>query len=225
MSQTFRDLCRERLGAGKGLAIFTMLTMIETSASIVKENMIANVLYNKRVIRPLLLTGGLLLVPAIAMKFTQEVSWGLFDFLVAGFLLFGAALTYELLVKRVANFSYRAAVGLAVGTALFLVWANLAVGIVGSEDNPFNLLYAGVLAVAVSGALISRLKARGMVYTLLATALAQALVAVAAIGLDQTTEDTAISIINVNLLFIELWIGSALLFLHASANSPSQQQA
>jgi hypothetical protein len=37
--------------------------------------------------------------------------------------------------------------GLAVGTALFLVWSNLAVGLIGSENNPANMMYLGVLAV------------------------------------------------------------------------------
>lgn len=39
---------------------------------------------------------------------------------------------------------------------------NGAVGIVGSEDNPANLMYGGVLAVGIVGAVIARFRAEGM---------------------------------------------------------------
>ena len=53
--------------------------------------------------------------------------------------------------------------GLAVAgfTALFLVWAVGALGIVG-DGGPADLLYLGALAVALVGTLAARLRARGM---------------------------------------------------------------
>ena len=54
-----------------------------------------------------------------------------------------------------------------------LVWINLAVGIIGSEDNPANLMYGGVLAVGVAGAVAARFRPGGMARALAATALAQ----------------------------------------------------
>ena len=79
------------------------------------------------------------------------------------------------------NSAYRAAVGVALAAAFILVWVNLAVGIIGSEDNPANVMYGGVLAVGIIGAIIARFQPHGMARALVATALAQALVAVIAL--------------------------------------------
>jgi hypothetical protein len=49
---------------------------------------------------------------------------------------------------------------------------NLAVGIIGSEDNPANLMYGGVLAVGIIGAIIARFEPHGMARALVATTLA-----------------------------------------------------
>src|SRR5919112_4354638 len=75
------------------------------------------------------------------------------------------------------NTAYRAAVGVALVAAFILVWMNLAVGIIGSEDNPANLMYGGVLAVGLIGAVMVRFQPHGMTNVLLGMALAQALAA------------------------------------------------
>lgn len=72
---------------------------------------------------------------------------------------------------------YRAAVTVAVGSSLFLIWANLAVGLIGSEDEPANGMYMAVLAVATIGATLARLRPRGMAFTLFAMATTQTLIA------------------------------------------------
>jgi len=162
--------------------------------------------------RVALVTGLLLLVPLVAMQLTDEVRWNLADFVVAGALLFGAGATYHLLAARTDNLAYRAAVGVAVGVTLMLVWANLAVGLIGSEDNPANLMYLGVLAVGIIGALVARFDARGMARALSAMALAQALVALVALGLRSSGP---LEIVAVNGLFVALFSGSAYLFRRA----------
>jgi uncharacterized membrane protein len=123
--------------------------------------------------RVALATALLLLVPLVAMQFTDEVRWDLADFVVAGALLFGADLTYQLLARRTDNLAYRVAVAVAVLAALVLVWANLAVGLIGSEDNPANLMYLGVLAVGIVGAVAARFQPRGMARALFAMASAR----------------------------------------------------
>jgi hypothetical protein len=129
-----------------------------------------------------------LLLPLAAMQFTDEVVWDETDFAAAGAMLFGCCCAYELAARMTVNGAYRAAVGVAVLTALLLIWINLAVGIIGSEDNPANLMYGGVLAVGILGALAVRFRPGGMALTLAATALAQALVGVIALltGLGST---------------------------------------
>ena len=86
----------------------------------------------------------ILLLPLLAMQITDEVVWDLADFAVAGALLFGTGLTYELAARMKGNTAYRAAVGLALAAALILVWVNLAVGLIGTEDNSANQMYGGV---------------------------------------------------------------------------------
>ena len=163
-------------------------------------------------LRVALATALILLVPLLAMPFTDEVRWNVADFVVAGALLLGAGAAYEVLARRTDNLAYRAGVGLAVLAALFLVWANLAVGLIGSEDNPANLMYLAVLAVGVIGALFARFEARGMARALFAMAGTQALIALIALigGLGVPLE-----IVGVNGFFIALFAGSAWLFRRA----------
>lgn len=66
---------------------------------------------NKNIIRITLATTFILLLPLLAMQFTDEVAWDLADFAVAGALLFGAGLTYELVARKAGNIAYRAAGG------------------------------------------------------------------------------------------------------------------
>ena len=83
----------------------------------------------------------LLLVPWLAMQYTDEVNWSLADFLIAGVLLFSAGLSYVLITQSATNFIYRTAIAAAMGTTIFLIWANLAVGLIGAGPNPGNLMY------------------------------------------------------------------------------------
>ncbi len=74
-------------------------------------------------------TALLLLIPAVAMQFTAEVTWGPGDFVVAAVLLFGAGATIVLGLRQVSRPSHRVALVLAVAFGLVLVWAELAVGL------------------------------------------------------------------------------------------------
>jgi hypothetical protein len=136
---------------------------------------------NKNIIGIALVPALLLLVPLLAMQLTDEVVWDLADFAVAWVLLVAVALTYKLATRRTGSATYRAAVGVALATAFVLVWMNLAVGLIGSEDNPANLMYGGVLAVGAIGAIIARFQPLGMARALSATALAQFLVPIVAL--------------------------------------------
>ena len=155
----------------------------------------------------------LLLLPLVAMQFTDEVNWDAADFVIFGAMLVGAGGAFELAARRTGNKAYRAAVGVALATAFILIWMNLAVGIIGSEDNPANLMYGGVLAVWLIGAVIARFQPHGMARALVATAIAQALVAVIALiaGLGFTLMLTGI--------FAALWLGSAWLFRRAATST------
>lgn len=87
---------------------------------------------NKRL---LIITGiiiSLLIIPIIAMQFTNEVNWTVGDFLVAGVLLFGTGLGYELVMRNVSKKNTRVFLGVGIIISLLLIWAELAVGIFGT---------------------------------------------------------------------------------------------
>jgi hypothetical protein len=146
--------------------------------------------------------------------------WTLFDFIFAFVLLFGSALVYELVSRKLDAGAYKVAVGLAVVTSLILIWVNGAVGIIGNEDNPLNLLYFGVLIVGMIGASFARLRPRGMSYALFATAAVQMVVPVIALFIAQpqiTLEAPGVvGVFGLNIFFALLFAGSALLFQRAS---------
>lgn len=168
-----------------------------------------------------LATGLLLLIPLIAMQFTDEVVWTLSDFIIAGTFLFGTGLTYKLITRKSGNVTYRVAIGFALFTGLFLLWVNGAVGIIGSENNTINLLYFFVIAVGIIGAIIARFQPYGLGNTMFAMAFTQALIAVIAIfgGYHHYPESSIIEIITVNGFFIMLFIISALIFRYDKTES------
>lgn len=74
----------------------------------------------------------LLLIPAVAMKFTNEVNWETSDFIIAAVLLFGTGLACEVILRTVTKPIHRIIICGVVLLALLLVWAEMAVGIFGS---------------------------------------------------------------------------------------------
>ncbi len=167
-----------------------------------------------------------LLLPLVAMQFTDEVNWDLADFALAAALLVGVGVSYELAVRTTGDTAYRAAVGVALAAALLLVWVNGAVGIIGSEDNDANLMYGGVLVVGALGAVIARFKPGGMARALFATALAQTLVAVIAlVGRMGSPYTGPLEIVTINGFFVALFVGSAVLFSKAARGRPDRVAA
>ena len=151
----------------------------------------------------------LLALPAVAMQFDTGVNWTASDFITWGAMLAIACGAYEFGARLTGSRTYRAGVGVAVVAGFLLVWINLAVGIIGSEVNHANLMFAGVLAVGVLGASIARFQPLGMARALVATAAAQASVAVvvlfAALGSNP-------EVLGLTAFFVALWLVSAWLF-------------
>ena len=87
---------------------------------------------NKRLTAIVLTVAFLLLIPLIAMKFTNEVSWTLFDFVIAAVLLLGTGFLCELILRKVKKTGYRIALCAALLVGLLLIWLELAVGIFGT---------------------------------------------------------------------------------------------
>ena len=88
---------------------------------------------NKRLIIIVITLITLLLIPFIAMQFTDEVNFTLLDFVVAGVLLLSTGLIGELLIRKVNKKNYRIAILIVL--FIILIWVELAVGIFGT---PFS---------------------------------------------------------------------------------------
>lgn len=159
--------------------------------------------------------GTLLLLPWIAMQFTEEVNWDGFDFLVFGAMLVTGCIVCEIALHASRSLLYRFAAAIAACTGFLLVWINLAVGIIGSENNAENLVYAGVLLVAVIGTAVARLRAADMARAMLVTAAAHALTGV--YGLAIGSIEAAVSA----LVFVAAWLASAWAF-HRAAKMAGQ---
>lgn len=80
----------------------------------------------------MLATALILMVPLIAMQFTDEVNWGLFDFVIIGTLLLSTGLAYEVLARKMETAKHRAALAIILTATVLLIWAELAVGIFGT---------------------------------------------------------------------------------------------
>lgn len=119
--------------------------------------------------------------------------------------------------------AYRSALAVAIATAFILLWLMGAVGVIGVEGDRADLMYFGVLAVGIIGAVIARFQPEGMARALLATALAQALVAVIALiaGKHQAPISSVFEILGLNGFFVALFIGSAWLFRRAARKQPA----
>ncbi|MHA6721951.1 hypothetical protein [Sphingomonas sp. RS2018] len=159
----------------------------------------------------------LLLLPAVAMQFTSEVNWTASDFVFAGVLFGGTGLLIELAARRSRLPAYRIASVLAVIAALLLIWVNLAVGIIGDEENPMNLLYVGVLAIGFAGSIGAGFAPRGMARAMATTAAAMALAGAIAVG--GSAVGSGIGMAMLHGAFIAMFAVSALLYWRAATQS------
>lgn len=151
----------------------------------------------------------LLLLPLIAMQFTTEVAWTGSDFMIFGVMLTVLCGAVELAVRMSRHHAYRAASGIALVAGFLLVWMNLAVGIIGNEENPLNLMFGGVLVVGLLGALIARFRPAGMVRAMTAMAAAQIVVALVAQAAGHFTW-------VLTAVFVGVWLASAWLYQKAA---------
>lgn len=177
-------------------------------------------------------TALLLMIPLVAMQFSDEVNWTGGDFVFAGTLLFGTGVTFVLIARQMDNLAYRAAVAVGVLAGLGVIWVNGAVGIIGSENNPANLLFFAVHAVAIIGIFTARFRARGMMRAMFATAATQALIPVIALlafrpaidPVESSLPQGLLIAFGANMFFVMLWAVSALLFRWASERDARPHQ-
>jgi len=150
-----------------------------------------------------------LLLPLVAMQFTGEVNWTQGDFVFAALLIGVVGLMFELTVRASSNIAYRGGVAAALTASFLTIWANGAVGMIGEEGNPYNLLFLGVILIALAGAVVARFQAAGTSHAMLVAAGAQ--VSIALGGLSTDVRGGVLS-----MGFALLWLASAALFRRAA---------
>lgn len=79
-------------------------------------------------VRVAIITGLILLIPLIAMQFTDAVNWNIGDFVIMGAMLFTAGSAFVLISRRVPQ-NRRLVVGVVLAILFLWLWAELAVGI------------------------------------------------------------------------------------------------
>jgi hypothetical protein len=119
---------------------------------------------------------------------------------------------------KAGRIAFRIGVAAALAASFLEVWINLAVGIVGSEDNPVNQGFYLVVAAAGACAFTARLRADGLARAMLAVAALQALLGLAVATAPSTARDPmgATGVLALSGVFAALWLVSAALF-HRSA--------
>jgi hypothetical protein len=163
--------------------------------------------------RPAIAAALVLLVPLLAMQFTESVKWTLSDFVFAGILVLGVGIAWELVLQKVHDSVYRTAAGLALAGTLLLTWSNAAVGI---TDSPADTLYLGVAAVGLAGAFVARFRPAGMACTMLAMAVAQTVIGAGALLAGAVpAHSSAFEVLGITGFFVAWFAGAAWLFREA----------
>lgn len=167
----------------------------------------------------------LLLIPLIMMQLSDEWNWSIGDFLVAAVIIGGVLLLYEAAAARSSGAAYRAGVVVALAACFLQVWINLAVGIVGSTDNPQNQGFFGVVVAAAACAFVARFRPDAMARAMLAVAGVQALLALMVATAPITARDPmgAAGVLMLSSFFIALWLISAAAFWRAARSGEGAQ--
>ena len=110
------------------MILISYLHLVKSSSKIIK----IKTMQNKRLIIVFLVLSFLLLIPLIAMQFTDEVNWTIIDFVIAGGLLFGAGIISEIVLRKINSLNHKVGLLSAIVIIVILIWIELAVGIFGS---------------------------------------------------------------------------------------------
>lgn len=80
----------------------------------------------------LLFTLFILLIPFVAMQYSNEVNWSIFDFLIGGLIIFSGCIILNLIWQKTKKHKLKYLYITLTVIILVLIWAELAVGIFGS---------------------------------------------------------------------------------------------
>lgn len=121
--------------------------------------------------------------------------------------------------------TYRIALGIGVGATLFLILGIGALGVIGAEGGRADMMFLGVLAIGLGGAIITRLRPEGMVLTMVAMAAATMIVGIIAIALGKHEADqsSVAEILGLTGMYASLFAAAAWRFRAAAAQRRHQR--
>lgn len=156
----------------------------------------------------------ILLLPLVAMQFTDEVNWTMSDFVFAGILLCGALGAYELAARSTGDPCYRAGAGLAIATLFLLSWSNAAVGITDGKADFW--IFWGVPFTTFAGALIARFRPWGLAHVMIASALVLVLITLIALAAGLVPPyNSVFEILGIAGIFVAMFAAAGLFFRQA----------
>ena len=154
----------------------------------------------------------LLLTPLVMMQISEEWHWGIGSFVVAGIMIGGVGLLYELAVRARGSRAYRAGVAVALMASFLTVWATFV-----RDDGTGMGFFLLIMAAAVGG-FAAWFQSAGMARTMLGVAIMQTLLGLA----TATAPSMAIEpggpsrILLFNGFFAAMWLISAAFFRAAA---------
>jgi hypothetical protein len=183
--------------------------------------------YSRSILGVALVTLLILSIPLVAMQFTDEVNWSVGDFILMGALLFGTGVLFVLVMRLSTTIVYKTATGLAIGATFFMVYVNLAVGLIGGGPHAGNLMYAGVILVLIVGVFRSRFKAAGMERAMYLTAGTFAVLTAIAFSakMHEYPGSSVMEIVGVNVFFATPFVVSGLLFRYVALEKRNTEKA
>jgi hypothetical protein len=231
MAQTFADLCREHAAGKDGTFTFLLWTFGDTCLHILRAHL--SILFTlhtmqKRILRLAVGTALFLLIPLALTIRDGNVkgvgwNWSPGDFVFAFVMIFGTGLAYQLVSRKAgSNILYKVAMGLGLAGAFLLIWVNAAVGIIGGENNPINMLFVLVPLIGIIGAMVARLRPQGMSVAMLMMTAAQLLIPAIAFLIAKPSVGTpeevfgVVRTVGASGFFALFFLGSALLFRKAA---------
>lgn len=97
-----------------------------------RRNVNSRIVKNNRLLMMLIIASVILLIPVFTMLYSSKVNWTLFDFVIAGTLLFLTVLSFEFVFRFLQPRRTRLIALSILIILLALIWIELSVGLVGS---------------------------------------------------------------------------------------------
>lgn len=154
----------------------------------------------------------LLLTPLVMMRISDEWHWGIGSFVVAGIMIGGVGLLYELAERASGSWAYRAGVAVALAASFLMVWATFV------RDDGTGLGYFLVVTAAAVGGFSAWFRPAGMARAMLGVAIMQALLGLAIATAPSTANvpDGPSRALLFNGFFAGIWLISAAFFRAAA---------